>query len=341
MLHSEKILQENGLGKSVEPTEEEKLLAQQEADAAEAAKKAEEEAARLKEEAELDVPNEKLIEMLKKKGIEIESIEALKPKPTEEEEENNRKEAKAKAFKYAVDTNIFTQEEYDSFAVDSKKEKIEIARSEFHKKFKAALGENSEDEYTDEDIDLVFNREFLVDDTEDSPIKKIKQKEIDSLAENFLNKKYGKILNHEAVFNDYNSNLSKAKTYKATIDEEIELIKQNSLEFKIGDSKVTYKPTEETFAKVSELYSSPEMYSKIGAESKEVLQNAIMSSLTQMDFSKIVSEIAENYHATELKKINLGRQGIIERNGSGQQGGATGASATPHADGIVNSNKKK
>lgn len=340
MLHSEKILKENGLGTSVELTDEEKLAAQAKADAEEADRlAAEEEEKRKAAEEELDVPNEKLLEMLKKKGISVDSIEALKPKPTAEEEEEVKKKKKADAFKYAVDANIFTQEEYDSFAVDSKREKVEIARNEFKRKFKATVeGTEQADEYSDEDIDLIFNREFLVDDEEDSPIKKIKVKEIDSLANSYL-KKYEKIQNHESLFDEYNSNLAKATSYKATVDEELGKFKENVLEFKIGDTKVNYKPSEEAIAKVMEMYTNPDMYKKIGNESKEVLQNAILSSLQQVEFSKIVSEIAENYHATELKKINLGRQGIIDRTGSGQQGGATAGTTTPHADGMINSKK--
>lgn len=206
---------------------EEEKMAKEKSDKEEAEKKEKEaadkkkadeeaEAARIEAEKKKDQPQEiddeqVLAYLQKKKGLKIDSFDALKPTPTSEELKKEQEQRDAEKLSWALKNGKFKKQDFENYITDSKDPKNLIYNS-YAAKVKKANPEITNDEIQDQ-----FKERFGLDKDPESWQYQQGQEELNLMSTQLLNKQYGAILNLDSDYSTYEKGIHQQQSVQAKI----------------------------------------------------------------------------------------------------------------------------
>src|ERR1700761_7849242 len=263
-----------------------------------------------------DIEDHKLLAALKKRGMNIEKLDDLKPaeKPLTEEEENARKkEVRENAIKYALKEKHITTEELANYNVDAAKSPREI-----------------EKDLTKEDAEERFANYFKENLPEDNWERKERQQELNARAMHYFNSKYPNVMDSESTYVEHTQTLELAKAYNKRVEHvfasfptketfEIDVDVEGG---KTAKEVYTFDFSKESIEAVKNQLLSEESFNRLGkANVDEATLNAIIkSSLLQKEFTNAVKTVARSHANKMVLAAKAGRKGVIpERAGEGTQ----------------------
>lgn len=286
----------------------------------------------------VNLTDQQLEESLRRAGFlkEGQTLESLKPAPTEDEVQKAAKKKKEDAFKYALENGAVEKETYDQYVIDSAKPVEETAFLTFKDSFLDDIkGTDDEGTYNDDDIRALYEKRGYT------------PKEKSKLADAYLQNKYG-ILHGDNIVKDYESHqttLQKATEYKGIVDQAISKVETNVFKTVVDNVEVEYKPSKEAIEAVRKVYTDQKAFNVFSGEvTAETMAEAMKTNIIMNDFDRFVLEVSQSYHAKMVEKHQLGRRGVdgilrygIEGNGGT---GGTGGASNKVADGLLEANKK-
>lgn len=291
-------------------------------------------------------PDEVLLAKLKKRGFNINSLQDLNVKPeaemTDAEKEQFRKTKIAKARSHALQHNLIDEDILNAYDADVEKGEtlaLELFKNEF---LESIAGTDQEGTYTDEDIQEMWDEFNFVDEPEDSVKKKVRKQTISKTVKTHLREKYGKVLEIESAYDNFQSELQQANQYKSVVESAVAKLPKK-FQYTINGVSVSYEPTTEAVEQAKAIYLDSRAYKTFGKEATvDGIASAIQQVITSKEFERVLSEVAQSYYSQVVPNEKMGRHGIIERQLTGGEGSPGGnESSTPNADRILNSSGKK
>lgn len=258
-----------------------------------------------------------------KKGIEVDDFEVFKPKPKEEtpeEKEKARQIREAKKYTYGVENGYITKEVRDEF-IAAQKNPTDLVYAAYKQE---ALNEDSE--LSEDEIEAEFRDRFGLNSDPESRSFKRGQKELSTLAKDMMQAKFDKIYALDRDYDAYEAEETSSSNYQQQLATEAPKYKEtvNKLatklkkaKYEIGDQgssdSFEYEFSDESIQKaVKILLDSKFAESQIArGYSEEGLEKVLTSVLWQQDHTQILSNVAKQYHSSELLKKGAERQGIV------------------------------
>lgn len=286
-----------------------------------------------------DVDDAKILAALKKRGMDISSLEDIKPKPKEltpEEKEAAKEELKEQSIQFGLKNKLFKTTDLEEFAAAQKRDPQEVALEEFAVNYK-----KSYPEATDEDVKDAFS-DFFGLDLEDGHFRKtLMSSEMKRIADMNLRSKFPQIM---GVEEDYQENIrveQSARTYKERVDKAFADIKPE-LKITLDGQEYSFPYRTDSIKALKEQFLSAVQFDAFGQEApdEKVLMGAISESLNAKDMRKAIEVIAKAHADKILLDHQAGRKGIIpERVSSGGSNEHTDSAAyNGFAKDIINQN---
>lgn len=270
-----------------------------------------------------DLSNDKLIELLAKKGITVSSLDDLKPKLSEAEIKDAEEKRKGKMVAYGIETGKFKIDDYNTLQ-KLQENKTAIFIDELTSEIKAANPEITEDQLSEQ-----LKEYTLSHLDENDPRRKRREKELNIVAEQRLKEQFGSIYNLPSEFENYEkSEQSKYQlqrkieaglpVYKEDVKNIIEWVKKQdfviedkehpennvSIPFEFNEAKL--KQITDAFLTESQIVQSISN----GYDLEAMKQQAKMF-LIGTDIESIVNHSAKHYNSTQKDKYINGRKNLI------------------------------
>jgi hypothetical protein len=137
-----------------------------------------------------ELTDERVVEFLKKKGLQFNSIDELKPQApavpelTAEQKEKVRKERDAKKLTYGLEKNLFTREDFEDY-LHLRSNPRQVVLDAFSERY-----QTRKPDATPEEITAAFTAYYNEDADDTSVIKGIRAEEMQQEAQKILNKKF-------------------------------------------------------------------------------------------------------------------------------------------------------
>jgi len=220
-----------------------------------------------------------LLDILKQRGISVDSLEALKPAATPEPEPTPEEIEIAK-MTFGLNKGLFTKKVYDSYVIDSKSPDG-LVYAEYY-----ADAKKEDPTLTDEAIEEEFREEYGLDAAPTSRKYLRGQRDLKSRSKEIIQEKYGKVLSVDSEF-EKDQNARKAEKTR----------QQNIL-------KATPKYTEDVKAVMAELTKVPVKFNEQESYEADVMSEYV-SEVQQllMDPETLQHNIEKGYNRAALKDI--------------------------------------
>jgi hypothetical protein len=267
--------------------------------------------------------NDAVLKFLESQGIKVASLEDLKkpaPAPDPAKEAEDREAAE---LAYALSKGLFNRKDYDSYVADSK-DAQNFVYAQYHAEAKA-----DDAELTDEEIHEEFQAKYGLDAEPGSRKHKRGVKEINTLAENFLRQKYGKIYDAKSAFTNYEKESSAAKdnetkfaagsaAYDKDINDVFTDLKKIPIQFSDKDSyEVALLDEHLDELKAAFLKPDHKKAKILSGYKKETLKQEAWAAFLFKNFPYLAREVA-NQH---MSKHAAGTRGIPPITGGGKKDG--------------------
>jgi hypothetical protein len=271
-----------------------------------------------------ELSDDELIGLLQKKGINLKSIEDLKPKPTPEEIAQAEQERKNKVLAFGLETNKIKKDDYDAYQKASAN-KINFLYEDFAKDLK-----NANPDITEEEIQNEW-KEYTFSDLDESSIKKQRrQKELNELADLKLKSQYNSIFNldneyakHEQKQNEDYSFKRKVEAalpvYQKDVDDVLDSFKTpskfiiedtqnaaNNVEIELSYNDADLKELKDAFLSKDQLIKRIQ-----NGYTVEAMKAEADMFLWNKHKGRHLSKAAKDYNSKQQEKYLHGRKGII------------------------------
>lgn len=276
--------------------------------------------------ADDDIPEEKLLAALKKRGHDIASLEQLKVPDaplTEEQKKEQAKRLRAEAIAYGLTSNKFTQEEVEAFAVDQAKTPAEIAKTIFTDRLR-----QQEPNLTEEELNERFDDWMMTNAEDGNWQKKMRQDEISNLQQLYIENKYGKIL---GITNEYQQAIilnKQRQEYDTAIEKaagslpdkmtfEVPVIKED------GTTEIknySYTIPKDAVAAAKAEFLKEENFHILGKGdvNAQAIQEALTYAIKNRELDRIIATVSNSHASEQIKSIKMGRQGIMPTRDAGE-----------------------
>lgn len=259
-------------------------------------------------EEDIDTTDDEIIALLKKKGIDVSSLEDLKPKVDPAIESEKRE---SKKITYALEKGIISKREYDAYISDNSNRQS-VVFAEFSKEEK----ENDPD-LTEEEILEKFNETFFLNAEEGSLKYKRGQRLLNKEADAIIKERHGKYFEIDSIFDTFEkesiATTNQAKKIKEqtpiyTKSVEDSISQLSKLTFKLGDSSFTVSIPEKTLTDVKKSWMNEGQMEKaiLSGMSSDEIKGAIEMTILKGSFESIINSVANKKIESKAK----GTQGI-------------------------------
>lgn len=296
--------------------------------------------------SEIDLEDEKVIKALQKKGINVSSIEDLKPKPTAEQQAEAARLAREAARSYGLNKQLVTSTVLEQYDRDAQDKPENLA----YQVWKAEQLEDQknlpEDERLSEDELLEeFKTEFYLFADEDDKKRLKAGKQLQAMANSYLQEKYGNVLSLNDEYNAHVEEQSLRTSYNTNLDAAFTEV-GNAIPFTIkeGNDEFTYNfallPKHLSAAK--EKLISDDSFAVFGKSklSKTDLINTIKAGVTQANLNEIIASVATAHASARVMQEGKGRRGIPDKETGTHQRSSASDSETPIMKRILANAKK-
>lgn len=260
--------------------------------------------------AQIEMTDAQVLEYLRKKNLNIKSLDELAP-PVDPSIEADKREAQKLSF--AINNNIFTKKEYDSFITESKDPDSLVFRDYLHE----ALTEDPE--ISEDDVRAEFLEKYGLNSDPNSRRYKRGMKEIQMNADQILKEKYGKIYAADQSFNQHEQIqkqnqerqaklLSQTPQYKNDVEQLVGNLKNYKVQFPNSEEFVVSLP-EEYLGAIKQKFIDPAYVEQLVEKgySKELLQETIELTAIKENLPSIIRA----YHDEQMRAKQAGTRGIV------------------------------
>lgn len=259
---------------------------------------------------QFEMDDAKVLEYLKKKNINLQSLDELAPKADPTDVAEKREAAK---LSFGIGQSLFSKKEYDSFVTDSNAPE-NLVFSEYVKEAR-----DEDPDISDEDIRSEFNEKYGLDYDESSRKFKRGVSEIALLANKILSTKYGKIYAADQRFTEHEREvqsqternariLADTPRYKADVESIITELKNHKI--KINDKDDFPVNFSDEYLQVLRGRFFDPLYVEDLIEkgySKELLSETIFLGAIKENLPQLMSQYAD--HKQLIKQA--GTRGIV------------------------------
>lgn len=266
---------------------------------------------------------DKLIEMLAKKGIKVNSLEDLQPKQTPEEIEAAEQKRKSDMLAYGLSTGKFKKEEYD-FYQQATANKIAIITSDLTEKIKAA-----HPELTEEQVEEKVANYTMAHLPADDVLRVQREQELIELADSRLQKKFKNIYSLESDFDQHLQGINNKTNFENKVKAALPVYQQDvttvlsqmqNLTVTVPDTKnptnslnVELKFSDTDLNELRDALLTPDnivRQVKNGYTVDQLAKEAKAVLLTQ-HFDRLISQAAKDYNSKQKELYLRGRKGLI------------------------------
>ncbi len=275
-----------------------------------------------------DLTDEQLLEMLTKKGINVSSLEDLRPKLTEEEIQAAKDKRKNDMLAFGLTHGKFKAEEYDAFQKLTSN-KMDLIKSDLVEKIKLANPELTQDQIDEQVALYTFaNRE------EDDVLRIQREQELIELADSKLQKQFKNIYNLENDFEQYEQGVTNKTNFENKVKAALPVY-QKDVASVLGGLKAFQVPIPDTKnpantvmvdvkfsdADLKELEDALLLPDNIVRQVKngytvDQLQREAKTVLLTQHFDRIISQTAKDYNSIQKEKYIRGQKGIMPQFGT-------------------------
>ncbi len=295
------------------------------------------------EDAEDDISEEKIIAALQKKGLKIDSIQALaaatQPAATKKEEEEDEEEDEVTedaAHAYLLEQKLIDQDTIGKYKEESAKDKQELARLLHHQNRIAELkeaGTKEEDMPSEDELNREFEDLYYTFEDQTDPKYKHGQKMINRMVNEYLEDKYGVVIGAKETVKEEKTTQRMFNRFTKALDEVASEVGSKitiSLEEDGQPFSYSYTVPTDVLEKVKAQYAvkeSIDLFGKDGKIDKDSLKGVMQVALIGANFEQIVAEVAKSHTAAMLTKMGKGRRGIPDGSDAGASGKPVGGSS--------------
>jgi len=272
---------------------------------------------------EPELSNDQLLELLNKRtGIVLSSLDDLKPKPTPEEIAAEAEKRNTEMLTYGLSQGKFKKEDYDAYqlALSNKKD---LVRSEITAQLTEANPEIAPEAIQEMVANYLFEN---LDETH--PLRMAREKEIATLSDLQIKKKYKNIVDLPKDYEQYEEGLNKQvnfeKKVKATLpvyksDVQKALQSLKSFSVPVPDSKnpentvvVDLEYADADLKEVEELLLTNDQIVRAVKEgiSFDQIKGEAELVLVKKHLPRLISQAAKKYNATQKDGYIHGRKGM-------------------------------
>lgn len=251
----------------------------------------------LSEQEKLEAINEQL-------GTNYKSLAEMRPKEVKSKEQiaEEKENKKQKALSWGVENKKLKLEEYEKSIIDKSKSPRDLALAiftlELQEENPKTTAEEAEEQFKD------YYREELEDN---SPIRKLRQKEMDKVVSGYLKDNYGKIDTLEQEYESHESSVQAQENYGRLV-KTVSADLPKELTFSVphitvegAETTLEYKfPLEDSDIKdAKKNFLSAEMYEAMGGDKANLkdsdLSGEMKNYIRSQKFDKIVAAIASQH----------------------------------------------
>jgi hypothetical protein len=263
-----------------------------------------------------EIDEKSLINFLKKKGIEVDSLDQLKPKPADpspEDLEKQREQSRQAAIQFGITSNLFTQKEYDDYAKFTAKDKQDAVKEHFIEQY-----QQSHPDVDYDDAEDVYNEKFFLLEDEEGYKYKSGQQDIEQYYERITKEKYGKIVGIEELHKKVTEGISKFNSYKTQVEDILTTKIPADLTFSVEgqDIKIPLGLQAETLNSLKDTYLTQDMMSSLvdqsGQVNTELLVEEIQKDLFWANRNTLIAEVARTAADKARLEAKGGRKGIVQ-----------------------------
>lgn len=255
--------------------------------------------------AEVELTDDQLIEMLKKRNITL-------PPPEEKPKEQSKEEARNEAITWALSNKVIDITDVEDYGKVKKESPVELAFQAYKESRKGEVDDNQE-ELTEETLRQDFEDEFFLYEEDGDPRKERAMKRLKKDAENFIKEKFGKM---DSIESEYKSSIQQAERAKI-ISSAKEDVVTNGISFVHKDDDgteinvkipVNQKIAEEISASLAK--SNVQLNPEDGVDPTDYLKRIFNGALLASNPASFMHEYATAYHAAKLLRYEASGRGI-------------------------------
>lgn len=270
-----------------------------------------------------ELPTEKLLALLAKKGINVNSLEDLKPKQTPEEIAALEQKRKSDMLAYGLQTGKFKKEDYDAFQ-QATANKMAVITADMTEKIKAAYPE-----LTDEQVEEKVAQYTMAHLPADDVLRVQREQELIELADTRLQKKFKNIYDLESDFDQHLQGITNKTNFENKVkaalpvyqkDLDTVLGQMQTLTVPVPDTKnpanslnVELKFSDTDLNEVREALLTPDTIVKKVKDGYTVDQLAkeAKAVLLIQHFDRLISQAAKDYNSKQKETYIRGRKGVM------------------------------
>ena len=272
-----------------------------------------------------ELSDEQLVELLKKRGATISSLEDLKPKPTPEELAEKEREKQGAMLAHGLSTGKFKKEEYDAYQ-RAQSNKIAVIREDIAEQFQAAFPELSPEAIEEKVANYMFENLGP-----DDAVRQAREKELLTLADMKISDKYKNIVSLPKDYEMHLEGLNKQANFekkvqatlpvfKADVSKALESLRkftvsvpdsknpENTVNLELEYSDADLKEVESLFI------TNDQIIRAVNGMTFDQLKGEAELVLVKKHLPRLISQAAKNYNAIQKDKYINGRKGLITGN---------------------------
>lgn len=267
---------------------------------------------------EVDLDDAALVALLKKRNINIDSLEELvsKKEPSPEDLEQSEAIKKLEIKKWAIETKNPSAKLLDEYDIESKLAPAEIVFKSYFEERKNETNPSTDEVYTEDELRAEFEEEnFLVEDELD-PRRVRAEKNIKLRADIYLKNKYSPIQELEQTYNIQEQTNKEKKFVSTTISTLKESLIQSGLSISFKDENgvdfdlktpVNQKVVDEI---VTDILEKGYRLSGDSSDDTSKLKTILESQYFLKNKESIIKEYATAYHSKKILELQAKNVGV-------------------------------
>lgn len=276
-----------------------------------------------------ELNDDMIVEYLKGKGIAVNALGDLTPKPTPEDEAKKLEEKESAKLTFGLKKGLFNRKEYESYVSD-RKDRINLV---FRAELEDAKAADAEwDETKEADFKAEFEEEFGLSSDPSSVKYKRGQKKLAVLSETLLKDTYGSIYSLDNEYNKYESSentkkateqkiIAAAPVYKNDVTAIVDAMSKVSIPIFGTSYEVAVKPEILKGIKDLMLDNDFSVSQILNGYTKETASEIANTLLFSKNFNYLMEEAAKQYRLAHEKGVRgIPPAGRLEKEVEGEAG---------------------
>lgn len=255
------------------------------------------------EPVETEYTDEQILAILKKKGLNVSSLNELTPTKDPEVEKEEREQKK---LAYAYDKGLLTKKEHEAFISDLNK-KDQLVYESFASEMREANPDVTEEEISDEYAEF-----YGVSEDKDSLKYKRGQRLISQEADKIISERHKKYFGIDSAFSEFERSQATVQAQSQKLAEAIPVYTKNveesiaelsSIKLDTGKGVYEVKIPAKTLSELKEAWVGSAKENILSGLSKEQIKEAIEMSVLKSNLKDIINSVANKIVEEKAKGV--------------------------------------